>query len=600
MSILNEGGDMMEEEEAICGSKDVKQRGIEVVLKTSDICTNKCRYCFYFGVKDRNFGNDNKIISHDSIIKIAQFLKTGCKLLERNALNIIIHGGEPLLQPMQDFDYMCKYLQDTLNDTVKLSFGLQTNGTLITKEWIKIFNKYKIVPSISIDGYREVHDKFRVDHCGGGTYEKVVNAITLLQADGNEALKGLGTLTVVNPTYSAKKIYRHFVDDLMLRKMDFLLPDINYDSLNEDLMMFGASIEDFGNFLCDLFDEWVSDDNPKIRIRLFREILLLFLGNKKSSLDHFGPYQGEKILPVVTIFRDGKLFVEDILASTKKGILNVDMNVNNTTLKELIDSPLFKELREVRRNLPNNCKLCGWAKICNGGATVNRYSNKNGFDNPSVYCSALKRFYAHIASYLTNNGFCAKEDDTTQCSSLILSDQITWFKSNKHRFSIELNGYDNSPIGPYIGTLALIDRSGKILDIGAGNGMQLKFLTTFSYHNLIPYGVEINAKAFNQSINEILPEYSKNFKLIDIKDYDFKEGPFDIILVDNPLIAYPTYDIVEFTKICMKHLSAMGKIIYKIHADALRKYNITDLSVFQNLGMQISSGQKLIFCVLTR
>lgn len=384
------------------------ERSIEVVFKILDACNNKCKYCFYFGHKDRNFDDRSKyVINRETIVRVADFLKTGCNLLGINGMSIIIHGGEPLLQPIEDFDCMCQYLQSTVGEVAKVTLGVQTNGTLISKDWIEVFKKYKIVPSISIDGFEECHNKFRVDYKGEGTYEQVVNGITLLTTDGNERLKKFGTLSVINPAYSAKKIYRHFVDDLGCRNMDFLLPDMNHDTLNEYLDMFNVTMDDFGDFLCDLFDEWVADDDPKIEIRLFKELLLLLLGDKYSVLGDFGPCPREGVLPVVTIFRNGSLSVEDNLVSTRKGILDINANIENTTLADFIKKPLFAELRRVRSNLPNTCERCVWAKICNGGATINRYSSKNDFDNPSVYCLVLKRLYARMASYLVNRGIDA-------------------------------------------------------------------------------------------------------------------------------------------------------------------------------------------------
>lgn len=178
-----------------------------------------------------------------------------------------------------------------------------------------------------------------------------------------------------------------------------------------------------------------------------------------------------------------------------------------------------------------------------------------------------------------------------------MNDPISWLNNNKHRFSIELNGYEYPPMATYVGVLSLIDRGGKILDIGAGNGMQLKFIKQFSPHDFVPYGVEKDEKAFKQSIEDVFCRYANNFKLMDIIDYDFADGPFNIILA-NPFCAYPTYDIVKFTEICLAHLSSRGRLIYEIHSDVLMAHNVTDFSVFQKLGMKISRGLDLIFCIL--
>jgi len=183
------------------------KRSIEVVLKVIDACNNKCHYCFYFGSKDRNLDRlDEFAITTDSVDEIADFLQQGCYLLGLDGISIIIHGGEPLLMPVHHFDYLCQQLHKKIGEVVKqVRFGVQTNGTLISKEWIDIFNKYQIIPSISIDGYEACHDNFRKDFNNEGTYKKVVDGIVLLQSSTNDNLKNFGTLTVINPSYSAKK-----------------------------------------------------------------------------------------------------------------------------------------------------------------------------------------------------------------------------------------------------------------------------------------------------------------------------------------------------------------------------------------------------------
>jgi uncharacterized protein len=269
---------------------------------------------------------------------------------------------------------------------------------------LELFERYNIKPSVSIDGYKECHDELRLDHNSHGTYDKVAAAIRLMK--GKKYFQQIGTLSVINPKYSAKKIYRHFVDDLKLNYMDFLLPDVHHDTLDY-LHRCGIKLEYFEDFLCELFDEWIKDDNPSVSIRLFKEILLLLSGHKYSSLGSFGPYKNERVLPVITIFRDGRLAPEDNLVSAKSDILNSGATIDNMSLSNFVKLPIFSELREIRKNLPAPCESCTWAKMCNGGDTINRYSKLNDFNNPSVYCSALQGLYSHIATYMLNNGFSA-------------------------------------------------------------------------------------------------------------------------------------------------------------------------------------------------
>lgn len=177
--------------------------------------------------------------------------------------------------------------------------------------------------------------------------------------------------------------------------------------------------------------------------------------------------------------------------------------------------------------------------------------------------------------------------------------QVQWLSINKKFFSTEMNGYSEPPLGPYISTLPLIDRDGKILDLGCGNGMLLQFLLEFSQHKLTPYGVDHTFKAVTQASTEILPEFKNNFEHGDVNNYNFRKGPFDIIIA-NP---FYSNNKKEFTDKCLSNLYHDGRLIYRIHNDVLRDNNIKNLEElpeFQNRGMRVSQGDGLSFCVFEK
>jgi predicted RNA methylase len=179
-------------------------------------------------------------------------------------------------------------------------------------------------------------------------------------------------------------------------------------------------------------------------------------------------------------------------------------------------------------------------------------------------------------------------------------DPITWLKENERFFSTEMNGYSAPPIGPYLSTLPLIDRDGKILDLGAGNAMLLKFLIKFSGHELSPFGIDIIPQAISQAKEKIFPDYSPlRFYVDDVNTHKFSEGPHNII-ISNPFYAK---NMREFTEKCLDNLHNNGRLIYRIHDDVLyyNKVNkLDDLPDFKNLGMKVSRGQGLSFCVFDK
>lgn len=85
-------------------------------------------------------------------------------------------------------------------------------------------------------------------------------------------------------------------------------------------------------------------------------------------------------------------------------VTNTEKNINTTSLQELLTLPIFRELEEAQKIMPEKCSKCCWEKICGGGHVIDRFSIKNRFKNPSTYCSAMMNMYAHMTKYILDSG----------------------------------------------------------------------------------------------------------------------------------------------------------------------------------------------------
>jgi uncharacterized protein len=383
-------------------------RHLEIVLKTVETCNLNCSYCYFFSDTDGNYQikkGREKIISLTTIQNICHFIKAGQKALQFDQVNIVFHGGEPLLQKKHEFDQMCAMFFQELSPTVKLEFGIQTNGICLSEKWLDLLAKYHISPGISIDGTEKYHNVYRKNFAGKGSYKQVARGIRLTQeAIKQNKISHLATISVIDARYCSEEIYAHFTKDLRVKTMDFLLPDFNHDTFPIHQQETGNTIEKYGDFICQLFDDWVKDDDPQIEIRLFKQIISLLAGGKYAYLADTGPEIPDDTLPIITIYHDGRVSPDDTFITTRPGITKTPTSVTNISLADFIQLPVFHEIKTIRKAIPKACHDCPWLSICNGGASVNRYSKKEGFNNPSIYCQALKKIYAHIASYMINNG----------------------------------------------------------------------------------------------------------------------------------------------------------------------------------------------------
>lgn len=377
---------------------DVKKIStLSVILKTVERCNINCRYCYYFNGENQSYKDNPPYINEKTIEDVAKFLQDGAIALKLTNITIFFHGGEPLMQKKHQFDSMCETLKSYLASHVELLLQVQTNGMLVDDEWIDLFCKHQVGVGVSLDGPAEYNDIDRIDHRMRGTYARVEKGINLLQRAAIEKrIPTPSALAVINPQFDAKVIYDHFVHQLRFKSMDFLLPDDTHDHPP------AMPAEEYGRFLCDLFDCWINDDNQTIRIRILRQFIRAVF-HKKSSI-FFSRFKSHLENAAITIQSNGDIGPNDTLRTTQIWNLNNGANIYNKNLVEALDGELFHVLDDARLESPEGCRECCWENICGGGQLIHRYSAANAFNNPSVMCSGLKHLYAHVTAHFLSIG----------------------------------------------------------------------------------------------------------------------------------------------------------------------------------------------------
>lgn len=374
---------------------------LEIVLKITERCNINCSYCYVFNKSDTSSISRPPILKKKVLEGLIDFVS---KAIDSDGFEKIMfdfHGGEPLLLGKSKFREMCQFIVDELNDKVNLSFALQTNAILIDKEWIDIFSEFNICIGVSLDGDEEVNDAERVDFNGRGTYKRTLAGLEVLKkAYANKKISHLGILTVFNPKVDVKKVIDHFLNDLGIEDFTFLLPIDSHETFNTALS------ELYEKSLADVVKYFFEECKGKASIRLVKDALIFFAGGKREIDRYFEAKDNDHI--IITVASNGDFGPDDTL----RCIDELDfwgLNILTTNFSEYKQSSIFKRLIEEERFLPDNCLKCAWQNVCKGGASngrlVNRYSIKNGFNNESIICSALKVFYSEISKQLLDNGF---------------------------------------------------------------------------------------------------------------------------------------------------------------------------------------------------
>jgi uncharacterized protein len=301
-------------------------------------------------------------------------------------LTISLHGGEPFLAGREWFRSALEILRRAGGDSVKFAFLTQTNGTLLDEEWAAFCDSENITIGISIDGPKHIHDKMRVNFAGRGSYDDVVQGLKVAQ--GHPRVFG-GVLCVIDPTTSGLEVYRHF-RELGVESIDFLFPlENNWDSPPPGLEVPGAT--PYADYLIPIFDEWWGERNRKIKLRYFMQLMKNLFG-ARGGLDALG---GNPVT-ITSIDSDGGIEPVDSLKACADGLTHMGLNVLRDPIEAIYDQPLFQIAIAGQEGLCDQCKACPLHDVCGGGYLPHRYSQANGFANPTVYCRDLWKLTNHI------------------------------------------------------------------------------------------------------------------------------------------------------------------------------------------------------------
>ncbi len=367
-----------------------KLEALEVILKITERCNLNCDYCYFFNAGDDSYKEHSAFISDDTVALVVRRLKefSGAYKLERIAVHL--HGGEPLLMPKARFEGICEAIRSNLAEIVDLSMTVQTNGMLIDRDWIELFNRYDVQVGVSLDGAKVHNDAHRLDHRGRSSYQATVQGLALCQAHLNHPPT---VLAVIGEEFNSEEIYEHFRNDLKVERLDFLLPDLNHDNFSGDAEAYGA-------FLIQVFDKMV-DDEEFISVRFIDHFLARIYGQGNFL---FPDGRSDPDYLLITVSSDGGVGPDDTLRSTKYWSGYAYRDLKYSSLEDIIQDPLFHEFEKFKRTPATACSQCCWRDVCGGGQPVHRYGSRNGFDNPSVYCQGLDNFYTHVLKYLALHG----------------------------------------------------------------------------------------------------------------------------------------------------------------------------------------------------
>jgi len=374
----------------------------DIVLKISERCNLACPYCYYY-FQEFSSESKSRLITEEVIAELPRFLKRSAERLNLERINIVLHGGEPLLIKPKKADKICQLISDELRGLVDVTFAVQTNGVLISEEWIDVFKKHNIIVGVSIDGLPEVHDKLRPDLKGKGSFQRTLKGYRLLdEMMGDNPTHG--ALGVLHLSDEEDKMLAYMIDELGVPSPNLNFPRGGWDS--DDAVKFGQSIENHRKLIRHYLDNYV---HPKYRFvrGITGHIFSLMSDEGAEEVD----YRASCRHNIATISSEGDVYIDDNILglddSFSADILNI---FDDSSLKDLVTGPLWTELMEAIDDVPAECGECEWFRSCRGGDLFNRFSEKRRFNNKSVMCDTIKMFHEEIVNYLVKNRVCTLEE----------------------------------------------------------------------------------------------------------------------------------------------------------------------------------------------
>lgn len=344
-------------------------------------CNLQCGYC-YNGSHRNSVNKPSKIISDEILYKIFTEIYPFCK--DEHFLDIIWHGGEPLLAGQEFYRRAVAIEKECLGGKIKLINGIQTNSTLVDDSWCEFFKEFDFLPSTSLDGPQFLHDQIRIDSKGRGSYARALKGYQLIKSYGIRCGL-LVVITSANVDYP-NEIFK-WILDTGITSLDFLLCT-EPEKRRENKPTFEASQEQAIKFMTELFDLWFKRDDPNLKVRTFRDVLLSEMGGRPNicswrlgclkhvSFDEFG-----NVFPCARF---------NVFSETSFG------NIIENSLEDILSGSHTKQIHKAIADGATECQSCEWQRACGSGCPFLKYAIHGKFDGSFIHCGVRKALFRHI------------------------------------------------------------------------------------------------------------------------------------------------------------------------------------------------------------
>jgi uncharacterized protein len=360
----------------------------QFVLKVHSRCDLACDHCYVYEAADQSWHGRPTVISDEVAAQTAQRIAEHARTHALKTVQVVLHGGEPLLAGRGRLERIIMALRSALDGVCHLDIRIHTNGVLLSEAFCELFARHGVRVGISLDGDRIANDRHRRYADGRSSYDKVIAAIGLLRTPRFRPLYA-GLLCTIDIANDPLAVYDSLLE-LAPPRIDFLLPHATWDAPPARKAADGS---EYADWLIAIYDRWAAQGRP-VQIRTFDSVLSTLAGGKS-----FTEALGLEPATLAVVETDGSYEQVDSLKAAFDGAPGTGTNVFEHDLDTVARHPGIQARQQGIAGLSTTCQRCPVVTSCGGGLYTHRYRTGSGFDNPSVFCTDLLKLITHIGGH---------------------------------------------------------------------------------------------------------------------------------------------------------------------------------------------------------
>ncbi|WP_416971205.1 FxsB family cyclophane-forming radical SAM/SPASM peptide maturase [Streptomyces sp. 4F14] len=358
----------------------------QLVLKVHSRCDLACRHCYVYEHADTSWSVKPRVIAEETVTQVARRLAEHATAHRLASVQVILHGGEPLLAGIPRLRYVCEQLTRALRGVAELDLRIHTNGVRLTPRHLDLFTEYGVRVGVSLDGDRAANDRFRLYRDGRSSHDQALAALALLNEHRHLYAGILCTVDVRNDPVAVFDA----LAELAPPRIDFLLPHATWDTPPHRPE---GRATPYADWLLAVHARWSERGRP-MPVRLFDSVVST-LGGGPSHTEAMG-LDGADLVVIET---DGSYEQADSLKTAYDGAPGTGQDVGRHSFDDVSRHPGMAARRQGLAGLCEQCRACPVVRSCGGGLLAHRYrSDGTGFANPSVFCADLRELVDGLAA----------------------------------------------------------------------------------------------------------------------------------------------------------------------------------------------------------